>query len=322
MGKSYSVNGYINAILRRSEKTLLVEGITDISVLDRLLAENPCEKSKAPRIDNACIFDEPGMADLGNKEKIIYLRQVIAPIRNQFPKLQSIFATMVDREWDGLNFNGVALQGEWSPPTQSDNNFTTNGHSIENYYFHLDCLISYLKHSFPKEINAEFVEVLSNQFSSILAFGVSYSLTAKDFSCIKRCLGLLRVEHIEASANGSFFLNHSFEAALTSRGFAKAADFREVSNKSSSDFWVHNAHGLPAFWLLHGHLGVEAIWSCIGFLASQHGVSEEVILQIVTGRQAERDRFMHSWITNHLPADSRFPLDQAVKWMLTPPVSA
>lgn len=317
MGKSYSVNGYINAVLRRSEKTLLVEGVTDVCVLGRILAETPFEKGLAPKIDTASIFADPAIADLGNKERIVFLRNKMSPLTIQFPKLKALFATLTDREWDGLSFNGIKLEGGWSPPQQNENNFTTIGHSIENYCFGLDSVVDYLKHSFPMEMTSNFVRLLQSRFLAILAFGACYSLVAKDLGCIKRSVGLLKLGHIDFN-QGCFLLNDSFELALGSRNFAKSKDFQVGCNTATREFWSHNSSDTPAAWLLHGHLGLEAIWTCVGYLAKQEGFSDETIEQIVSGRQAERERFMHSWITNHLPPERRTPLDEAVEWMLAP----
>lgn len=321
MGQSYSVNGYINSILRRSEKTLLVEGVTDASVLIRLLAETPQEKGSSPKIDTATIFEDALTADMGNKEKIIFLREAIRPLIDQHPKLKTAFATLVDREWDGLSFNGVKLQGEWHPPQQSENHFTTIGHSIENYGFESDFIIEYLKNSFPREITADFVRLLKHRFLAILAFGASYSLRARELSCIKRCGGILKLDHIDFEGN-SFYLNDSFENALTSRGFQNSKDFLLGCNSATREFWNHNAANLPASWLLHGHLGLEALWICVGYLANEEGFGAGTVEQIVSGRRDERERFMHSWITNQLPPERRTPLDDAIDWMLTRPIAA
>lgn len=319
MGKSYSVNGYINAILRRSEKTLLVEGVTDVCVLGRLLAETPFEKGVTPKIDTATIFNDALTVDMGNRERIIFFKEAMKPFAEQFPKLEAVFATLMDREWDGLSLDGAKLQGEWCPPQQTNNSFTTLGHSIENYCFDFGSIFEYLKHSFSKDITADFVRLLESRFLAILGFGASYSLLAKDLSCIKRCIGLLKLEYIDFDGN-NFYLNDSFANALASRNFPEFNNFLINCNAATREFWNYHSADVPANWLLHGHLGLEAIWACVGYLAKQEAFSEETVEQIVSGRKAEKDRFMHSWITNHLPPERRTPLDDAVAWMLAPPV--
>lgn len=77
--QSYSLNGYLKAVLRRTDKTLLVEGVTDQSVMTRLKRERSAELGFEPigSIDVSALVQDVKTQGIGKKEVI---RLVIAEI--------------------------------------------------------------------------------------------------------------------------------------------------------------------------------------------------------------------------------------------------
>ena len=66
MGRMYSVNGYINATLRRSSKTLLVEGISDKLAIHRIAAELYPFSKESVTVDHAGMLEDIVLSGMGN----------------------------------------------------------------------------------------------------------------------------------------------------------------------------------------------------------------------------------------------------------------
>ena len=177
MGRTYSVNGYINATLRRSSKTLLVEGITDKIALHRLALERFPTSDTTITIDHAGMLDDPLVSGMGNKAKVLHIRATADALQTSTPKLQSVLASLIDREWDDLSFNGLDLDKPWSPPVQGENLFVTHGHSIENYNFDVECVSEYLKFAFPLNTSPALLGLLKDRFCSMLALAAAFCKT-------------------------------------------------------------------------------------------------------------------------------------------------
>lgn len=314
MGKSYSINGYVNAILRRSGKTLLVEGASDKAAIHRLLAEDRSQLQGGANIDHAGLIDDEHTRGLGNKDKIIHLRQVVKNLSESHPKLNELFASLVDREWDGLSISINGLSHDWHPPKQDDPHFVTFGHSIENYYLRSDSVIGFLKLCFPEYLTNELLVHLEQNFSQIIALAVAYSVHAKESNCIKKCGDLINRHNISYT-NSNYHLNDSILEGMTSRQIASPDKFVHGVNLAVDSIWLNDKYIDNAQWLLHGHIGGEVVWACVAHAASQYGVPTDVAEQMERGHQKERERYLVDWLSQNGEVMNRQPLDTAVTWL-------
>jgi hypothetical protein len=70
----------------------------------------------------------------------------------------------------------------------------------------------------------------------------------------------------------------------------------------------------PGRWLCHGHLGEDAIWACIGNLASECGVGDETAREVERGYKEMRFNHAVDYLARETLSDSG-PLDLAIDWL-------
>ena len=312
MGKAYSLNGYLNAVLRRSARTLLVEGPTDKLAIHRVLAEQP-DLSQGYAVDHAALIDDKELASLGAKAKILIVRKTADTLAEKHPSLSSMLGCLVDREWDGLSLDAGELNSGWTAPIQLHNHFVTLGHSIENYHFDKDCILRYLKFAFAEHFTNSVQVKVTDNFRSAIALAGAVSFEVQANSCITRLGGLVLPEHIE-SRNAGLYLASSFVDAACTRQIADPDLLLKRVNDSVDSQWRMLAAAPHAHWLLHGHIGSDVLWACIGYLTLQTGVPFEIAEQIARGGQHERRRCWLDWLATGA-AERRIPLDHAVAWL-------
>ena len=68
-------------------------------------------------------------------------------------------------------------------------------------------------------------------------------------------------------------------------------------------------------WVLHGHIGSEILWACIGLVATGAGVPVHIGEKIARGFQSEKRRCCLTWLSRN-PQEEKEPLDLAVDWLL------
>lgn len=313
MGSTYSLNGFLNAALRRSSKTVLVEGPTDKHALHRLELEKFPNNAGGSAIDHAGMIDDPALAGLGNKAKVLAIQARADALALALPKISLVLATLTDREWDGLTFVSYSPQPHWQPPGQQANRFVTTGHSLENYHFHVECAIEFLKYTFPEHISAALLTEVQRCFSAILVFATVLSLKIRDDSFISRCAGLVAPSHIEIR-NDRVYLDVSFGAACATRNVPSSASIVADTNAAIDVAWAHLADKDFTQWLPHGHIGEDILWSAIAKVALLAGLPVKVTGEIAHGHRKERERFKAQWLSKASPL-RRSPLDSAVDWL-------
>lgn len=311
----YSINGYLNAVLRRSEKTLLLEGITDKSLIKRLQLNHTSAISGTPKgnIDCVGIISDTSLATLGHKVRIVEIcRAASALTPPNREKVMAKLGTLTDREWDGIDI-AAGLPCNWNPPTQSASSFTTLGHSIENYFFNAAGVIAYLKQSFPDDVSIEFLKDLQDRFHQMVALATSYSLRLHDQQAITRASGAISYKFV-AWGNDRYTVIDALDNVLHARGQTLPPDFYTLINADVDIYLNHYDSVEPGRWLCHGHLGEQAIWSCIGSLAKEHGFSDEIAIAIERGSQNIRQKHAADHLCT-LANQERQPLDEAITWL-------
>jgi len=313
MGKTYSLNGFLNAALRRSSKTVLVEGPSDKHILHKIELERFPNKSGGSTIDQAGILDDPLLAGLGNKARVLIVHEHATKLAASVPKITSVLATLTDREWDGLSFTAFVPQPNWLAPAQTSNCFTTLGHSIENYHFNAECAHEFLKYAFPEHVTAPVLAAVSRQFPALLTLATVVSLKIRDEACIGRCSGLVSPTHIDIRADRAY-LNDSFGGACLARQIQAAGWIVADVNLSIDAAWSGLATKDFTCWLPHGHIGDEILWCGVARVALGEGVAQEIVDEIAHGYKKDRERFKAQWISKQA-VGSRPPLDEAIDWL-------
>jgi hypothetical protein len=317
VGRTYSVNGYINAILRRTSPTLLVEGNTDKEAMHRLVAERTPSPNRHFNIDNSAIFDDRTLYGQGAKAKVLEVTAEVQRLTPQFKKLSSSFAFLIDREWDGLPSDPRSAVEDWTQPIQSPTAFVTMGHSIENYNFQPDCFLDYLRYGFAEHFSGEVEGSVRRHFPGAVALAGAITCQARFSCCLARLSGLISSKHIELSRNGRFYLTYDSILPISTRVGFDASPFVADVNAAVDSHWSDLSNNPNSRWVLHGHIGSEILWACVGLVSTVAGVPEKIGEEIAKGFQAERRRCCFTWLSR-VPQCDKEPLDQAVDWLLTP----
>lgn len=313
MGRAYSVNGFLNAALRRTGKTILVEGPTDKHVLHRVALEKFPEQAGAGVIDHAGILEDPVLSGLGNRARVLHVQGSADHLSASVPKISAVLATLTDREWDGVAFNAYVPDPQWQAPTQTENRFSTQGHSIENYQFDAECAKEYLKYSFAESVNAQILAAVEERFPAILVLATVLTLKVRDDACLSRSGGLIDVSHL-VYQDERYYLDATFGVPCTERQFGSAATIVADVNQGIDGAW-EQLHSLESLrWLPHGHFGDEIVWIGVAHAALSAGISPEVSSEIAHGRKKDRERFKAQWLSK-AEAAKRVPLDVALEWL-------
>lgn len=313
--QSYSLNGYLNAVLRRTGKTLLVEGVTDQSVMIRLKREKASCLGHEPGgyVDISDLIDDPLTRTLGKKNVIQVVLAEIEELPDGFPeRLSAKLGVLFDREWDGLNIQ-MQLSEPWAAPEQESPYFVTHGHSVENYFFKIDIIESYLRQHFYAGLDQNFFNALRQRFDFIIALGVAYSLAVRQAGAITRSSGLICSQHVSWE-NGRYVVENSLVADLNARGAALPDGYLELINQNIDLHIATHPGAEPGRWLCHGHLGQEAMWACIANLAVEFGLGAEPVRHVERGHREAKLNHAIDHLSRQA-AQERAPLNDAIEWL-------
>jgi hypothetical protein len=316
--KGYSINGFLNTVLRRSGRTILVEGITDQSLLARLKLELDIDSGKATTgsVDPVCMISDDDLQGLGNKEKIARILGRISESPELQNALSEKFGSLIDREWDGLIVD-LQIEGEWTEPKQISPHFTTIGHSVENYFFRSIAFESYLRAFHAENLSARYTIDFHNNFNAAVGLANAYSLVLRKHGLIARGDGLISRRFI--SWNGSRYkIKAEIASAYAGRKVEFLAELVTMVNDNVELYFGRHAAVEPGRWLCHGHLGEQVIWACAAHLAEHHGMPNEICEKIERGSKDLKFKFFSDYVSKESP-DRSAPLKTAVEWLCTAP---
>jgi hypothetical protein len=302
MSKYRDIASYNLAVKIRSHKTVLVEGTTDKTVLANYFLSRNYADNHAVRyfIDDVSIISgDADLSTLGNRNKVLHVGEKLS-VKNE--KL----GYLIDREWDAVNFQNL---DNLEFPQSADRAFLTKGHSIENYWFGADAIISYLQHSVPANITTDFLTDLNSKFSLIIVFSAAYSIASKDGAVIKKSDDLIEYTDIDYGPSG-FALHPSFNSKLMARG--SNFDLAAVCNSKVAELAARNPEMLK--WICHGHLGEQAIRACVARLAMVHGIDTKTLREIERGDKSGKFKHDSKHITSY-NCDAVDPLDKLLHWV-------
>ena len=315
MGRYYSLNGFVNAAYRRSGKTILVEGANEKNVFHRLAADKIINGHKSFLVDDASILKCEETSGRGNKDKVLLVRDRINEMSEINNKIKEKIASMIDREWDGMKKDPRHGLFEWSEPMQGENEFSTYGHSIENYNFNVEYIIEYIKYMHASTVTKKLFDEISDGFNKIILLAVVVSHELSRYSCFGKCDRVFDLSSIDRHKN-YFLIDSSFIDKLKNRGVLIDGTFAENVNK----FIENNFNNIFPIdrlrWIAHGHVGSDVIWACVGRIALDCGISHEDAVCISRGNKTEKFRFFSEWLSR-LPNEKRIPFDDVVDWLVT-----
>lgn len=313
MGKCYSLSGYLNAVVRRSTPTLLVEGPSDKGTLHRLAIELISTRPGQVTIDHSALVEDQTLTGLGAKQKVLSICTAAEALLDAHPKLAHQLGCLTDREWDGLQMSPASLINEWRAPEQQPNRFVTQGHSIENYHFDCECIIRYLRFAAAEQYSEHLETQIQQGYALAVALAGAVSFEAQSQGMLNRLRDLIGPEHIEFHDDG-FHLAESFESAAQARELAGPNVFRERVNASAKGAWRELGAASHGRWLLHGHVGSDVLWACVGHMCHLCGLPSEIVRQVARGNKSERRRWWQDWLATRSP-DHRIPLDSVIGWL-------
>ncbi|MNJ21811.1 hypothetical protein D3C77_161740 [compost metagenome] len=298
MSSYSSISSYLLAVKLRSSKTILVEGASDKKVLSHfLLKKNHSENVSAHYcIDDASLVDDKNLGPIGAKEKI-------KCVANQL--FIDKFRCLIDREWDGLN----CANFEYNTIAPPENTFVTKGHSIENYWFTPNSFIEFIIHTHHANVTTEYLQKIQACYVEILRFAAAYSLACKNLSIVSRANEMISHENILMTGN-RFHASTCIDQKIASRG--SPCNLFETTNDLLTQTATFETDKLQ--WICHGHLGEQAIRSCIGRLAQLEGYNAQTIESIEFGFKIEKLKLDSDHITA-LSAEVSTPLNQVLEWV-------
>lgn len=313
MGRTYSINGYINAALRRSSKTILVEGPSDKHALHRIAVERFPAAAGTVAIDHAGLLEDPQLAGLGNKARVLHIQACAETLSAAIPKIEEVLATLIDREWDGVSLVQYLPSPSWEPPTQKANRFVTLGHSIENYHFEADCAKEYIKYFFAEHVSAQVLEAIDARFHALLVLATVVTLKIRDDACISKSGGLFDMTHF-SFIDKRYYLDPSFGAACRARQIASAPTIVADINTAVDQVWDALYGNAVVKWLPHGHIGNDIVWTGVAHIVHAAGVPIAIASDVAFSNKKERERFQAQWLSKVSP-ERRIPLDISVDWL-------
>lgn len=314
MGRYYSLSGFVNATYRRSGKTILVEGANEKEVFHRLAADKIINGHKSFLVDDASILKCEETSGRGNKDKVLLVRNKINEMSKIDNKIKEKIASMVDREWDGMKKNSEYGLFEWSEPAQGGNEFSTYGHSIENYNFNIEYVVGYIKYMHASIITKNLFDEIYDNFHKIILLAVVVSHELSKYGCFGKCDRVLDLFSIDRCEN--FLINASLVEKLKNRGVL----IDDAFIKNVNTFIENNCTNILSIerlrWVAHGHVGQDIIWACVGRIALDCGISHDDAVCISRGNKTEKFRFFSEWLSK-LPNEKRIPFDDVVDWLVT-----
>lgn len=300
----YTVGGYRIAILARTAKTILVEGVTDKELLDSLKTNWGVTSNIV--IDTHEIIDDLAFTGLGAKACV---DTFISSVPQGSP-ISSKFHGLVDREWEDL-IDPITLDPvPWSNPIQTNLRLRTLGHSIENYALSAQFVEQYLQHFGREVATPQVITDVTAAIPSILRAAAAFSEVARKRYLIKKCSDVVGLADV--SWNGSHVvISNAVEQRLISRQAPNAVGFLQDFDTLYKGTWSGHPLSSEAHFHAHGHIGDRILWISVARIVENHGFSTDIAHDVAFGRRDEKRRVCYKWLST-LTRSALSPLDQAL----------
>ena len=304
----HSLGAYRIIVLIRSGRTLMVEGVSDRTVVGRLLVDMDSSVAVArPVVDTPDIIEDALLTGLGNREKVLAIAEACEADPGKF-------RAVVDREWEGVDAEN--LTWTFSPnDVYADGKLSkTKGHSSENYFLEHQFVTSFLRRQYALALAPGVLRLIEDSFDSVRRLALAYSLAAREAGVVTRIGGLLQRRHI-VNQDARFALNSSFSEDLQERGVAALTSNSFMSSVSSRLDALEAGAGSGDIlkWGPHGHLGFEVVWCCVAFILQQSGCEEMISEQVERGFVSDKLKHCADYLASS--THDRFPLCQLTSWL-------
>jgi hypothetical protein len=273
---AHSIEGYLSAVKIRERATLLVEGKNDKKTLDRL---HHAVLSAGSGSSSSLVVDT---TELIGSSGGLGAREVVEATYTQAAAEGLDFAGVVDREYRGFEFHPDLRDDLGAHQVEGEALFWTRGHSIENYYFIQECILEFLALQFPHVLCPPCRAVISQSFSSILAYTCAVSLAARELGILKRCHGLSEPGHWLGSTPAMSFDVPALCAGVNARGGSvdTGAAVKLVRDYLGA---LGRTEDAMIRWATHGNIGFDMMWTGVAKVVAPWCRETEDFEQIATG---------------------------------------
>jgi hypothetical protein len=274
---AYTIEGYLVAVrVREDTRTILVEGPSDRILVERVLADLDCH-GRAQRANFA--VDTTGLIGAAGGQGA---RALIEDIHERLPDLRNRFAGIVDREFRSFKL-APGIEDE-APAHQVYNEslFWTRGHSVENYFFHIDAILVYLRLRHARLVSQILVDALQDRLPVLLHWAAALSVGAAEAHVVERFSGVVGPD--AWTEGGASIDMTGLAGTLRHRGATtdQIQTFGAAVDRVRA-FLIHEEEGEVTRWLSHGHIGTQVVWSGVADLARQHGATLGEVVRIARG---------------------------------------
>lgn len=275
-----------------------MEGSSDRRAIARILAElheNAGRECGGVVIDSADQLRSGEYPPLGNRALVERAYQT-ALSENVF------LNAVVDREYRKFQTVGNLVDELPYHYVVEPSLFWTRGHSFENYFFTVECVIKFLKQQHSEDLALGAIEAVIGAFDSILRWTSAATVAIKEQSLIERAAGLCQVESWHIGGDLKIGLNAAdYAEAFRTRGVG--ADEINKLEISINDYFVM-LRGLPdtqlAGVITHGHLGWELIWCGVAAALQPYVLSAPTSQSIAFGHKEHKARVASDFLAEQV----------------------
>lgn len=284
----YTIQGYIEAVNRRSKKTILVEGASDKKILARIFQN--FDLSDSLLIDSAELIKSDGSV-VGNRALAEEVHRLICASTEKF-------AALVDREYRSHTLGPYTESIEEVSTVIRNTCYWTHGHSIENYFFVYDIICETLLHLFPEKLPHGWKSIIQKGFSELITFCAALSVALYKTRLLEASSGALKRNIWISGNNIDLNVKQLLENLLARKIDKDKLDALEEEIIKQLQYLKENVGPQLAQWLVHGHLGFEGIWAGVARMLEDAGIDTKSSDAIESGFRDEKLRTAASqWAT-------------------------
>lgn len=276
---TYTLSGYLSALAVRENRTVLVEGRDDKSVVARIMLEfetNGASLNHATVVDSAELVrgdDEP----MGN-------RAIVELVHARCRTEGRDIAAVVDREFREFSFAAVPSDTLNEHVVVDSSLFWTLGHSIENYFFEPRYPSAFIKSQFAEHLGASCIPSCEMAYEGVLVWASAAGLGLWECKLLEKSRGIGKYSHWNVGAVSAVNLDvDAYCTAFSKRGVVQA-DIQRLSSRIRH--W-HNALksvvGTAAHRIAHGHVAYEMIWCGLAAVLLNAGSTQTCVDGVAYG---------------------------------------
>lgn len=301
----YSINGYIIALRSRTTHTVCVEGKNDHTAVKHCLMKM-C--GMRDHLNGKYVIDtmdiiESDTAVYGNKDKLIRIcRKMIGT------GYEHKISALVDREYDCFDIADEEVDKRPCHHIENDILFFTRGHSLENYLFDADYIISFIEFNFPTKIVGNHRTLIQECWPIMLQFIAALTISIHEYNCCTRTRGLFKMDDWRYANEGKIEIDRdSVTTSLLSRGIS-ITDVNSILSRAIMLIPIFEKKDNIARWISHGHVGMDLICGAVARILSICGVDEETCNDLHGHKETRLKFLIEEWMRNADESEALFPV--------------